>query len=318
MRQSGSPGNQVKTFHGHELGMDLNVINRESFSNFDRWNMISLLGRTYSPERQDLYDQQQQKILIADLKCERGLNLKLSDPSIFGFLEVLNISQYDLSTITLWNVWDKLQGLAWGDRVGKYDVHSGLNKILKASIRPGGLDALESFLKASKLGSLKEASAQPSTYRIDENEKYNTSGNVYQSVVSLVIEDKQEMDSDYAFSEFDMYKLFISTSIESCYKNLSKSCNIARKIHGTSPDENEHYGAIINLIYISCNGESVIEFQPDRPIEIFEEKNVVLQDYQFTTAFTGEDPELIKTIIATPGSFHRKVRAKILENDLGM
>ena len=131
-------------------------------------------------------------------------------------------------------------------------------------------------------------------------------------------EDKAELDSDYAFYEFDMDMLFVSSSIEACYKNLSESCNIARKIHGISPGEEEHYGAIIDLIHISRNGASVIEFHPKRHIKIYQEKEVVLRDHQFNTVFTGEDPDLIKTIMTTNDAFHRKIRGKILENDLGM
>lgn len=318
MKQPSPQGEQIRTFYSPELDMDLNVIDRETFSNFDRWHLILLLSQTYNSDEKCLYDNESHKILIKDLKCTREQSFDLNDPTIFGLLEILKLTQYDLSTITLWNVWGVLSELSRGDAIGLYDIQSGLNKILKSSIKPKGLSVLEQFLNACKLRSLKDISRQKRIGIIDIDEKLRKHGSAYQNVVSLVSEDKQEIDSDYAFYEFELTNLFISSSIESCYKNLSESCNIARKIHGISPGEEDHYGAVIDLIYISRNGASVIEFQPKRNIKIFDDKGVVLRDHQFSTVFTGEDPDLIKTIMSTNDPFHRKIRGKILENDLGM
>jgi hypothetical protein len=301
----------------HELGYDLTFINNTSFSNYDRWRYILIFAYDFSGSM-GFYSKLSNNTLLCELTGDDGSGIDLYDSAVVGFLDMLDISQYDFETLTVFNVKSSIFNLDLKNvNIQKYDVNDGVCKILNASIDPGGLSELKKLMKALHIEDFGSSIMNNPCLVIDEQDRLKSNGKACQVILGLESEDMEEKDSDYAYYEYDQSTFYISSSIESCYKNFSKSINTLRTEQG-NPKDFKLERLALTKASIGINGDKIIEFEPTHKVLLFSDIPVVLKNIDFRVRFTSKSPDNIKHIKSIQDPFHRKLRAKMLESDLGM
>lgn len=257
---------------------------------------------------------------LGDLKMMgSGQAFDLNNPAVTGLFEMTGISLENPSAIKLESVYQALvQTGSQFSNIQQFDITSGINKILKSSIKEDGLEHLNFLLASVKAIPLRLVANSEYLYGIDEKDKLKFSGKAYQCSNSIRVEDVDEQNIHFAFTHVDSRLSFVSSDLEACHRNMIVAANCSRLKYGVSKYGQPDYHILMHNLAIYSNDEKLISYDPEYSIELWLEDEVKAKDHNLRTSICTKNEEFLSMIKSGKCRFLNRLKGKILEQDLGM